>query len=133
MLHVAQISFFVDPQGRAPEQLLADWHSLPDVARAAAGAGLRVSVVQASSVEDSMVRDGVGYSFIAPDRPGWLIPCICTFVALLTSLATDVVSVHGTRFPREELRLRGLACRSPVQLHHYGNRLPRLRWTALWI
>jgi hypothetical protein len=53
MLHVAQISFFVDPERRAPDRLLADWHSLPDVACAAAAAGLRVSVVQASSVEGS--------------------------------------------------------------------------------
>ena len=28
MLHVAQVCFFLDPQGREPEQLLEDWRSL---------------------------------------------------------------------------------------------------------
>jgi hypothetical protein len=33
-MHVAQVSFFVDPHQRAPEQLLRDWHSLVDLAEA---------------------------------------------------------------------------------------------------
>ena len=45
--HVAQISFFVDPQGREPARLLDDWPSLVDVAEAASRGGARVTVIQA--------------------------------------------------------------------------------------
>src|SRR4029077_13043882 len=48
-LHVAQIGFFLDPQGRAPAQLLEAWATLVDVAEAAARPGTRVSVVPAGS------------------------------------------------------------------------------------
>jgi glycosyltransferase involved in cell wall biosynthesis len=132
MLHVVQISFFVDPGGRAPEQLLVDWHSLPDVARAAAGAGLRVSVIQASSVEGSLVRDGVAYSFIAPDRPGALLTRSARFAALLHSLAPDVLHVHGLCFPREVLGLRELAPVTPLLLQDHANGPPRFWRRALW-
>src|SRR5690606_39015813 len=49
-MHVMQVSFFVDRARRPPEALLEAWHSLGDVAAAAASAGLRVTVVQASLV-----------------------------------------------------------------------------------
>lgn len=132
MLHVAQISFFVDPQRRAPEQLLTDWHSLPDVALAAAGAGLRVSVIQASEVEGSLVRDGVAYSFIAPDRPGELLTRSARFATLLRSLAPDVLHVHGLCFPREVLGLRELAPGTPLLLQDHANQPPRFWRRALW-
>jgi glycosyltransferase involved in cell wall biosynthesis len=132
MLHVAQISFFVDPRRRAPARLLADWHSLPDVARAAASAGLRVSVVQASSVEGSLVRDGVAYSFISPDRPGALLTRSKRFAALLHSLAADVLHVHGLCFPREVLGLRELAPVTPVLLQDHAEMIPRFWRRRLW-
>ena len=67
MLHVAQISFFLDPLGREPEQLLHDWPSLVDVAEAAAVAGARVTVVQACARTHQLTREGVDYRFVAPD------------------------------------------------------------------
>ena len=48
-LHAVQISFFSDPEGRSPAQLLDAWPTLVDVAEAAARSGIRVSVVQASA------------------------------------------------------------------------------------
>jgi glycosyltransferase involved in cell wall biosynthesis len=129
---VAQISFFVDPERRAPDRLLADWHSLPDVACAAAAAGLRVSVVQASSVEGSLVRDGIGYSFIAPDRPGALLTRAARFTTLMNSLAPDVLHVHGLCFPREVLGLRALAPATPLLLQDHANGVPRFWRRALW-
>jgi glycosyltransferase involved in cell wall biosynthesis len=132
MLHVAQISFFVDPQRRDPERMLDDWHSLPDAARATAEAGLRVSVVQASSVEGSLVRDGVAYSFIAPDRPGALLTRSARFATLLHSLAPDVLHVHGMCFPREVLGLRELAPTTPLLLQDHAEAIPRLWRRRLW-
>ena len=49
-LNVLQVSFFADPQRREPERLLADWHSLGDIAESVAAAGNRVTVIQASHV-----------------------------------------------------------------------------------
>ena len=54
-LHVAQVSFFVDPQGREPRALLEAWPSLVDVAQAPHAAGVRVSVLQASRDRKSVV------------------------------------------------------------------------------
>ena len=132
MLHVVQISFFVDPQRRDPERLLVDWHSLPDVARAASDAGLRVSVIQASCVENSLVRDGVTYSFIAPDRPGALLTRSARFEQLLHSLEPDVVHVHGLCFPREVLGLRALLPVTPILLQDHANAPPRFWRRQAW-
>jgi glycosyltransferase involved in cell wall biosynthesis len=132
MLHVAQISFFVDPERRAPERLLEAWHSLPDVARAAAGAGIRVSVVQASNAEGSLVRDGVAYSFIAPDRPGEALTRSARFATLLRSLAPDVLHVHGLCYPQEVLGLRALAPTTPLLLQDHANGPPRFWRRAAW-
>ena len=62
-LHVVQISFFVDPQRRAPETLLRDWIPLVDVAAAVASAGERITVVQASMVHghDRAIRRHVSF------------------------------------------------------------------------
>ena len=132
MLHVAHISFFVDLARRTPEKLLEDWHSLPDVARAVAGAGLRVSVVQASSVEGSLIRDGVAYSFIAPDRPGAPLTGSAHFATLLRSLAPDVLHVHGLCYPHEVLGLRALAPTTPLLLQDHANGPPRFWRRPRW-
>ena len=47
--HVAQVSFFLDPQGRGPRQMLEDWPARVDVAEAAALGGARVAVLEASA------------------------------------------------------------------------------------
>src|SRR6185295_3008933 len=66
-LHVVQISFFVDPQHRAPSRLLRDWPTLVDVAEAAQRGGVRVSVVQACSHSERLTCNGVEYHFFAAD------------------------------------------------------------------
>jgi glycosyltransferase involved in cell wall biosynthesis len=126
VLHVAQISFFIDRQRRAPEQLLLDWHSLPDVARAAAGAGMRVSVVQASRVEARFMRDGVDYHFISPGADGALLARSPCFVALMRELAPDVVHVHGLDFGREVSALRNAIPTTPILLQDHASQVPRI-------
>jgi len=62
-----QISFFVDPERRAPDQLLRDWFSLEQIAAAVASAGARVTVVQASLSPGTLTRGGVDFVFMAPE------------------------------------------------------------------
>src|SRR5580692_9613976 len=64
VLDVAQISFFNDPAGRAPQELLQAWPALVDVADAACRSGIGVSVIQASSHLEHLQRNGVHYYFM---------------------------------------------------------------------
>ena len=89
MLHVAHVSFFLDPRGREPEQLLDDWPSLVDVAEAASAAGVRVSVIQACSRQRTLTRNGVDYHFLAPDEVVPTIVCSDAFDALVRNLGDE--------------------------------------------
>src|SRR5580692_102191 len=60
-LHAVQVSFFNDPEGRSPAQLLDAWPTLANVAEASSQSGIRVSVVQASTHSEHLVSDGVHY------------------------------------------------------------------------
>jgi len=116
LLHVVQISFFNDPAGRAPAQLLEAWPSLVDVADAALQAGVRVSVVQACLHPQQVEHHGVRYYFLpfghtAPAR-GHSSP-LCE---LLRTLAPDVLHVHGLGFPRDVLALAAMLPNVPIVL-----------------
>ena len=95
LLHVVQISFFSDPAGRLPEELLEAWPSLVDVADAACRAGIRVSVVQASSHSQRLERNGVRYYFLPFGAALPEIRQSAAFGELLRHLAPDVLHVHG--------------------------------------
>lgn len=126
MLHVAQISFFLDQQGREPEQLLHDWTSLVDVAEAAAGAGVRVSVIQACAYRQQLTRNGVDYYFLAPDE---VVPTIAdspAFDELIRHLGVDVLHVHGLGFVADILALANLAPGVPIIVQDHANRPPRI-------
>src|SRR3546814_14568882 len=64
-LHVVQANHLPAPERRAHAEVLDQWHSLVDIAEIAASAGVRVSVVQASSRQDPLVRNGIEYHFVA--------------------------------------------------------------------
>jgi len=115
-LHVVQVGFFVDPQGREPGRLLEDWPTLVDVAEAAQRGGVRVSVVQAGRHTEILKRNGVSYHFFAhgADAP-----------ALIASLGPDVIHVHGICFPREVLRLAAHLPTVPILLQDHASRPPR--------
>jgi glycosyltransferase involved in cell wall biosynthesis len=131
-MHVVQISFFVDSRRRSPDELLADWHSLVDVAQAAAAAGTRVTVLQASMVEGLLSRDGIDYHFIAPDAAGECLTQGAKLGPVLRGLAADVLHVHGLGFPREVMGLRALAPRTPILLQDHADRLPRFWRRRTW-
>lgn len=116
-LHVVQVGFHVDAQGREPAKLLDDWPTLVDVAEAAQQGGVRVSVVQACRHKHTLNRNGVRYHFFADgeDAP-----------ALIRGLTPHVVHVHGLCFPREVLRLAAHLPTVPILLQDHASRPPRL-------
>jgi glycosyltransferase involved in cell wall biosynthesis len=129
-LHVAQISFFNDPLGRAPEELLAAWRTLVDVAESTSCAGIRTSVIQASEHTRSLEREGVTYHFLPFGRRSLPIDAHCALGRLIRDLEPDVFHVHGLGFPRQVRALAELAPRTPILLQDHANRPPRLwrRW-----
>jgi len=127
-----QISFFVDRQGRLPEKLLADWHSLEDIAVSVASTGARVTVVQASLSPGEVARRGVKYFFMTPDpRKRSLVECD-EFRSLLRSHAPDVLHVHGLGFGRDVSALRGTVPRLPILLQDHADRPPSFWQRAQW-
>ncbi|HEX6998508.1 MAG TPA: glycosyltransferase family 4 protein [Gammaproteobacteria bacterium] len=131
-MHVLQISFFVDRERRRPEALLEAWHSLADVAAAAASAGLGVTVVQASLVPAVIFRGGVEFLFLAPEAPGVPLAGGATFHGLLRSRAADVLHVHGLDFADDVLALRAAAPDVPILLQDHADRPPRLWRRPRW-
>jgi glycosyltransferase involved in cell wall biosynthesis len=129
---VAQISFFLDPQGRGPEQLLHDWPSLVDVAEAAFGAGVRVSVVQACSQTLQLTRNGVDYHFVQPSAGTTTISRCQAFIDLIGTLQPHVLHVHGLGFPLDVLALAKALPRKPILLQDHANRPPRIWKRVLW-
>jgi glycosyltransferase involved in cell wall biosynthesis len=130
--HVVQISFFSDPEGRSPAQLLDAWPTLVDVAEAACRSGIRVTVVQASSHSEHIARQGVRYYFLPFGHGQRADPENGVLGELLRSLAPDVFHVHGLGFPRDVLSLASLAPGVPIILQDHANRPPRIWRRALW-
>lgn len=125
LLHVAQISFFSDPRGRLPAELLAAWPTMVDVAEAASRAAVRISVVQACPHTEHFERNGVEYHFLPFGKaaPARLQPA--AFRELLQRLAADVFHVQGLDYPRQVLALADLERGTPIILQDHATRIPR--------
>jgi glycosyltransferase involved in cell wall biosynthesis len=132
LLHVAQISFFLDPLGRTATQILRDWWPLVDCAEMVERCGARVSVIQACSQAERVSRNGVDYHFVAPDRGESSIARASKFVALVRALNPDVFHVHGLCFPRDVLVLARLAPHVPILLQDHASGVPRWWQRRLW-
>ena len=130
--HVAQISFFRDPEGRAPAQLLHDWPSLVDVAEAASRANVRVSVIQECGTSETLIRNDVSYHFLPFGRAAPTGHRTQAFGELLRRLVPDVCHVHGLGFPHDVLSLSKLAPATPIVLQDHADRPPpfwkKLSW-----
>jgi glycosyltransferase involved in cell wall biosynthesis len=131
-LQVAQISFFSDPEGRSPAQLLEAWPTLVDVAEAACRASLRVSVVQSCAHREHLERNGVDYHFLPFGGASQALSASAALGELLRNLGPDVLHVHGLGFPRDVLSLATLAPGVPIILQDHASRPPRLWRRALW-
>jgi glycosyltransferase involved in cell wall biosynthesis len=130
VLHVAQMGFFEDPQGRSARELLKCWSTVGDVAEAARSAGLRVSVVQAAGRAERLETNGVHYYFGPFGRSA--AAAHQHLGELLRELAPDVLHVHGLNFPQEVLSLAQLAPGVPIILQDHASHPPRLWRRRLW-
>jgi glycosyltransferase involved in cell wall biosynthesis len=132
LLHAAQISFFSDPHGRSPSELLTAWSTMADVAEAASLAGARISVLQASSHTEHFERNGVQYHFMPFGEATPAAAQSSAFGELLREVAADVFHVQGLDFPRHVLALAGVAPGTPIILQDHAGRVPRFwRRTAM--
>ena len=131
-LHVVQISFFVDPQHRAPSRLLRDWPTLVDVAEAAQRGGVRVSVVQACSHSERLTCNGVEYHFFAADPAAKTVASTKGLDTLIHSLEADVFHVHGLGFPADVEVLADMALDTPILVQDHADRLPRIWRRGAW-
>lgn len=131
-VHVVQLSFYLDPQGRGPLELLEAWPSLVDVAEATAKCGARVSVVQACSEHASIMRGRVSYWFVAPPAGNRTIATSHELAELLRELEPDVLHVHGLGFAHDLTRLAKLAPTTPILVQDHASQVPspwhRPRW-----
>jgi glycosyltransferase involved in cell wall biosynthesis len=126
MPHVVHISFFLDPLGRSPAELLSAWSTLVDVAEAASTPGIHVSVVQASSHIEQFDRNGVQYHFLPIDDAASRDSRGTAYCELLRNLAPDVFHVHGLDFSRQVLSLAELCTGVPIILQDHASRPPRI-------
>lgn len=131
MVHVAQVSFYLDPEGREPEQLLHDWSSLVDVADAASAAGVRVTVIQACAYSRKLTHHGVDYHFLTPDEVVPTIACSEAFSGLVQNLGAQVFHIHGLGFPEDIQALAKLMPTAPIIAQDHADRPPRI-WRRLF-
>lgn len=131
-LRVVQIGFFTDPAARQPQELLAAWPTLVDVAESAALAGVQVAVIQASAYSQAFARNGVDYHFLPLGSGAMPVRADGAFARLVKGIAPHVIHVHGLGFPREVLALSALAPGVPIILQDHADRLPRLWHRSQW-
>jgi len=117
-MHVVQCNAFQDPQGRPPEQLLAAWPSLVDIARATQAGGCQVSVVQASALATTLSDGGIDYHFVPATR----------FDDCAARLCGDVLHLHGLRAARWLRPLRMRAPSAALLVQDHADRVPRTWW-----
>lgn len=128
-MHVLHVGFQLDPLQRAPEELLAAWPTLADVARAASGSGVRVTVVQAAHRDAIIERDGIVYHFVAGDlratrrAPSWPR----AHARRARSLRPDLVHVQGLSFPLQTRSLARALPGVPILVQDHADRPPP-RW-----
>ncbi|PPV08249.1 glycosyltransferase [Xanthomonas bromi] len=130
-LRVAQLNLVPSPDGLSAEQVFAQWPSLADIAEAVASAGVQVSVIQASTLNTRLRRQGVDYRFADLLQRGSARRAR-TLAALVRETDADVLHVHGLEFAGDARRLARLLPQVPVLLQDHANRPPRWWSRSLW-
>ncbi|HVH12033.1 MAG TPA: glycosyltransferase, partial [Longimicrobium sp.] len=101
-MRVVQVSCIRDPRRRTGAELLRAWPTLPEVARAAASAGVDVAVVQAGWRDETVDRDGIRYHFVAETAAlpaGVSARMPVRLLHVIRSLRPDVIHLQGLDFP----------------------------------
>ncbi|MDB4890393.1 MAG: glycosyl transferase group 1 [Gemmatimonadetes bacterium] len=118
-LRVVQVGFHVDAEQRDAKSLLRAWPTLSAVAKASAGAGVHVTVVQAAHRKEIVERDGVTYYFVddTSRRPARVFDRVA-------SLAPDVVHIQGLSAPRATRPLSRAVPHVPILIQDHGSVVP---------
>lgn len=125
-MHVAQLNFFPAPPGLGVEELLARWPSLADIAELVAGSGVRVSVLQAASHEEHLVRNGVAYRLVDTSLAKSAASRGRCFAKVLSAMDVDLLHVHGLGFIEDASAVAGFPVPAwPVLVQDHADRLPR--------
>ncbi len=124
-MHVAQLNFLPPPRGLGIEDLLERWPSLADIAELAAGAGVRVSVLQAAAHRERLTRNGVEYHFVDLDGAGTPQDRGRCFARVLAGLDADVLHAHGLGFIEDASVVAGRPLpRRPLLVQDHADRVP---------
>jgi glycosyltransferase involved in cell wall biosynthesis len=118
-MRVVQVSFHLDTWQRDAEALLRLWPTLSAVAKAAAGEGIDVSVVQAAHRSETIVRDGVSYHFVddTSRRPAKVFERVA-------AMAPHVIHVQGLGSPRAIRPLARATSNVPILVQDHGSVVP---------
>lgn len=144
-MHVIQLGFGLDPFHRTAAQLLSAWPTLTDVACAATGEGLSLTVVQPARRNAVIERGGVHFRFVAvgwsgtaePEAGGVPVPPggrtriraidLRSLLQFTAGLRPDLLHVHGLSFPAQTRALAHALPAVPILVQDHGSR-PPARW-----
>lgn len=125
-LHVAQLNFLPAPEGLGIEALLERWPSLADIAEMVAGAGIRVSVLQAASHSERLTRNGIDYRFVDIGEARSTGEKARRFTSLLAGMDVGVLHAHGLGFVEEAAAIAGrISPAVPIVFQDHADRPPR--------
>ena len=124
-MHAAQLNFLPAPAGLAPAEVLERWHSLADIAEAAASAGTRVSVIQAAAREARITRGGIDYHFVDIRGLETAANRGRRFASLLGDIHADVLHGHSLGFAEDAFAIAQCLPRLPIILQDHADRAPR--------
>ncbi len=132
-MRVVHVSCYVDPAGRAPRALLRAWPTLTEVARAASGDGIEVTVVQAAATDELVEWHGLPCHFVRDYRRS-LSPRGPTLLASrtprrlaakLAKLHPDLLHLHGLSFLRQARFFRRTLSRAAILIQDHADRPSR--------
>ncbi|MGH8212318.1 MAG: glycosyltransferase family 4 protein [Rhodanobacteraceae bacterium] len=125
-MRVAHLNFPTAPRGLGIAHLLERWPSLADIAELVSRAGIEVTVLQAASHPENLVRSGVQYRFVEVDEKHAALRRGRCFARILRDLDADVLHAHGLAFAEDAFAIsRCLSSSPPVIFQDHADALPR--------
>ncbi|HKR75436.1 MAG TPA: glycosyltransferase family 4 protein [Rhodanobacter sp.] len=125
-MHVAQINFLPAPRGLDLAGLLERWPSLADIAELVAGAGIRVTVLQAAARAERLTRAGVDYRLVDMRGTRTAKGRGRRFADALEGNGVDVLHAHSLAYVDDAFAIAGnLPPGLPVVFQDHADRPPR--------
>ena len=104
------------------------WPSLADIPEAAASAGIRVSMIQAATRDEHLLRHGIDYHFIDVSKASDAAGRSHRFAQLLADIKADVLHVHGLGFAEDAFAISRRLPDLPLIFQDHADRPPRWWW-----